>query len=274
MNAAPPPPPARHGPAEEISAALAAVRAQGPLVHCLTNSVVTGFTANVLLAAGMAPAMVDNPLEAGEFAGVASAVLVNLGTPQVHTVESMKLAATAARAAGTPWVLDPVAVGAIGWRTTQAAHLVGLGPAIIRGNASEIIGLNGGAGGRGVDSADESADALGAARQLALDYDTVVAVSGATDYLTDGARTLALSNGVDLMTRVTGVGCALGGLMAGFAAATEDRLIAAAAATTLMCLAAEDAPQHGPGSFAVGLLDQLFTLTPADLAARATVREE
>ena len=39
--------------------ALQRMRDTGPLVQCLTNSVVTNFTANVLLAAGAAPAMVD-----------------------------------------------------------------------------------------------------------------------------------------------------------------------------------------------------------------------
>ena len=34
-------------------------------MHCITNSVVTGFTANVLLALGAAPAMVDITGEAG-----------------------------------------------------------------------------------------------------------------------------------------------------------------------------------------------------------------
>ena len=50
---------------------LAAVRERGPLVQCITNSVVTGFTANALLALGAAPAMVDNLDEAPVFAGVA-----------------------------------------------------------------------------------------------------------------------------------------------------------------------------------------------------------
>ena len=50
--------------------ALQRVRDTSPLVQCLTNSVVTNFTANVLLAAGVAPAMVDIVGEAGPFAGV------------------------------------------------------------------------------------------------------------------------------------------------------------------------------------------------------------
>jgi hydroxyethylthiazole kinase len=51
-------------------------------VQCLTNAVVTNFTANVLLAIGAAPAMVDIPEEASQLAPVASGVLINLGTPQ------------------------------------------------------------------------------------------------------------------------------------------------------------------------------------------------
>ena len=258
---------------EQLAATLADYRRTVPLVHCLTNTVVSNFTANVVLASGGAPAMVDNPHEAGEFAAIAGGVLVNLGTPQEHTVTAMRLAAAAAHAHSRPWVLDPVAAGGIGWRTQVALELLESRPTVIRGNASEILGLTGGAGGRGVDSAHSSDDAVSAARALAQEYGAVVAVSGPTDYLTDGHRVVALSNGVELMTRVTGVGCALGALMAGMAAVSTDPLLAAATATTLLCLAAEDAPQHGPGSFAVGLLDGLATTTPEDLAARVQLEE-
>lgn len=257
----------------QLSAALASYRRASPLVHCLTNVVVTNFTANVVLASGGAPAMVDNPHEAAEFAAIAGGVLVNLGTPQEHTVEACRLAAASAREHARPWVLDPVAVGAIGWRTQVAVELLEQRPTIVRGNGSEILGLTGGAGGKGVESTDAAEDALHAARALAERLGCVVAVSGATDYLTDGARVVALGNGVELMTKVTGVGCALGALMAGFAAVTTDALVAAAAATTLLCLAAEDAPQTGPGSFAVGLLDALSAITPEELAERVRLEE-
>lgn len=258
---------------EQLAAALGAYRGASPLVQCLTNAVATNITANVLLASGGTPAMVDNPHEAGEFAAIAGAVLVNLGTPQEHTVAAMRLAAASTREHGTPWVLDPVAAGAISWRTTVAVELLDARPSIVRGNASEILGLTGGSGGKGVEATDAAEHALGAARALAQEYGAVVAVSGPTDYLTDGHRVVALSNGVELMTRVTGVGCSLGALMAGFAAVTPDALVAAAAATTLLCLAAEDAPQAGPGSFAVGLLDALSAITPDQLADRVRLEE-
>ena len=61
---------------------LLAVRETTPLISCITNSVAAGFTADVLLASGAAPAMVDITGEAGTFAAAASGLLINLGTPQ------------------------------------------------------------------------------------------------------------------------------------------------------------------------------------------------
>lgn len=239
-------------------------------MHCLTNVVVTNWTANVLLAAGAAPAMVDNEQEAELFAGVASGVLVNLGTPQENTVAGMRGAVRGALAAGTPWVLDPVAAGGLPWRTGVARELVAMGsPAIIRGNASEIAGLAGGAGGRGVDSTDAPDAVAAVADELARTHSCVVAVSGEVDLLTDGSRVLRMSNGHEWLTRVTGVGCSLGALMAGFAGVEDDPLVAAAAATALLTVAADQAAAGaaGPGTFAVALLDRLASLSPAELAA-------
>lgn len=124
------------------------VRATTPLVHCLTNSVVTGFTANALLAVGATPAMVDLPGEAGPFASVADAILINLGTLHAAHRDAMLEAVQVARTHGTPWVLDPVAVGILPIRTALADQLRGEHPTAIRGNASEIMALAGaGSGG-------------------------------------------------------------------------------------------------------------------------------
>ncbi|MDO5627113.1 MAG: hydroxyethylthiazole kinase [Mobilicoccus sp.] len=256
--------------------ALLAMREQGPLVHCLTNIVVANWTANVLLASGAAVAMVDNPHEAGDFAGVAGAVLVNLGTPQDETVAAMESAVSAAAGAGTPWVLDPVAAGALAWRTQVGRRLLDVAPpAIVRGNASEILGLTGGAGGRGVDATDTVDAAIDAARELASTHGCVVAVSGEVDHITDGERLVRLHNGHAWMTRVTGVGCSLGALMGAFAAAGDDALLAASAATGLLTVAADAAAaaSNGPGTFAPSLLDHLFALTPEELSTRLRLDE-
>ena len=258
-----------------LSAARTALRDAAPLVHCLTNTVVQTITANALLAVGAAPAMVDEPKEAAEFAAIASAVLVNVGTVHERTAAAMLLAARAASDAGTPWVLDPVAVGALGFRTSLAAELADLGPTVVRGNASEVMALAGaGAGGRGVDSTAAADDAVEAATALARRTGGVVAVSGPVDLITDGTRTVRVGGGDALLTRTTGAGCALGALVAAYVAVTDDPLTGAVAAHGHVALAAASAARTaaGPGSFAIAWLDALDAVTADDLAG-ADLRE-
>lgn len=259
------------GLAEASAVLLDAVRAGTPLVQCLTNHVVSNFTANVLLALGAAPAMVDIPDEAGVFAPMASAVLVNLGTLGGRQPEAMREASAAAHTAGTPWVLDPVAVGALPVRTALAAELLRSRPTVVRGNASEIAALAGtGAAGRGVD-ATLSVDAASApATELAGRLDAVVAVSGPVDLITDGSIRVRVANGDELLTRVTGAGCALGAVIAAFTAVADDPLTAAVAASCVYGVAAEDAAATaaGPGSFAVALLDALAAVAADEVVVR------
>jgi hydroxyethylthiazole kinase len=256
------------------ASALIRLREAQPLVQCLTNSVVTNFTANALLAVGAAPAMVDIEGEAGPFAAVAGGVLVNLGTPHEEQRRAMLEAAEAASVAGTPWVLDPVAIGALPVRTALAGKLAGLRPTVVRGNASEVIALAGlGGGGRGVDAAHTVDAAAPAAATIAASTGAVVAVSGAVDLVIDGTRTASVANGDPLLTAVTGGGCALGAVMAAFAALDEDRFATTVAAVTVYTVAAELAAARatGPGSFAVAFLDALATIGPDDVVARARI---
>ncbi|GAA2950133.1 hydroxyethylthiazole kinase [Microbacterium luteolum] len=257
---------------------LGVLREAPPLTHCITNAVVTGFTANVLLAVGAAPAMVDIVGESGMFAGVASGLLINLGTPTPEQRAASVEAVAGASAAGTPWVLDPVAIGALPVRTALAQELVAQRPTAIRGNASEILALAGlSAGGRGVDATDSTDAAADAALSLAARFGSVVAVSGPVDLITDGQRVLRIANGDELLTRVTGGGCALGAVMAAFLGAARragvDAFTAVASASLVYTIAAEQAALRstGPGSFAVALLDALSAVSAADLAAGARV---
>jgi hydroxyethylthiazole kinase len=258
----------------DLADALTALRDRPPLVQCLTNIVVAEWTANVLLAVGAAPAMVANLPASWGLSTIAGGVLVNLGTPYDDTAQAMQLAVAGAKLTQTPWVLDPVAAGALAWRT-QLAHqlLQEARPTIIRGNASEILALAGGTGGRGVESVDSPEAAVDVARALAKQQQSVIAISGPTDHITDGERLVRLSNGHPWLTRITGGGCALGALMAAFAAVVPDPVVAAAAATATLTVASESAAQQarGPGSFAVALLDELSLLQPADLADRVKI---
>jgi len=255
---------------------LAAIRSDKPLVQNITNTVATNFTANALLAVGAAPAMVDIAEESGIFAAGASALLVNLGTLSHQQRNAARVAVTAADQAGTPWVLDPVAIGTLPFRTDFATELLTSGLSAVRGNASEIMALAGaGRGGRGVDSTAEPATATGAALSVARKSHTIVAVSGAEDLITDGQMTVHVRGGHPLLTQVTASGCALGSLIAA-ALGTEatGALEAVVGAHIIYGLAAEHAAAQagGPGTFVPAFLDALASVTPEQVVTAARVR--
>lgn len=253
----------------QAAASLTLFRHTAPLVHCLTNEVVQTFTANVLLALGASPAMVIEPQEAAEFSAIAEGVLINVGTLTVARSEAMMVAVQAANSAGHPWTLDPVGVGALTFRSDFCQQLLEYRPAAIRGNASEIMALARQAvSGRGVDSLHDASAALEAASLLAKSTGAVIAVTGEIDFVTDGHRVLEVPGGSVMMTRVTGTGCALSAVVAGFSVLPGDRLIHIASACRLMSLAGEKAAAvaGGPGTFVPLFLDELSRLHSEGMA--------
>ena len=259
-------------PVSIIADELARLRAANPLVHLLTNEVVQEITANVLLAIGAAPAMIVAEEEASIFASISGALLVNVGTLYPARLTVMQQAVAAANKAGVPWTLDPVAVGVLDYRTQACRDLLASKPAAIRGNASEILALAGFAGnGRGVDSTAGVAAAHGAAEELARSTGAVVAVTGETDFITDGETTWATPWGHPIMTRVVGTGCALSALVAAFTAQAPNRLNAVAAACAVAGMPGQRAAasSHGPGSFKADYLDALYQINPDNLREQA-----
>jgi hydroxyethylthiazole kinase len=256
---------------------LEEMRQASPLVQCITNYVAMNIAANVLLAAGASPAMVHAEQEAGEFATIAGALTVNIGTLSPGWVAGMIDAAEAANDAGRPWVLDPVAHFATAYRRETVTALLRLKPAIIRGNASEIIALAGGASaGQGVDSGDTVASAEGSALALASRTSAVVAVTGAADFVTDGKRAVRIEGGSPLMPRVTALGCSLTCLIGAFAAVRPaDPFAASVAALAVFAVAGERAARlaEGPGSFGWRFLDALAALDPDGLDREARISE-
>jgi hydroxyethylthiazole kinase len=184
----------------------------------------------------------------------------------------MFLAGERAAERGIPVVLDPVGAGATPFRTATARGLArALRPAIIRGNASEIMAVCGDqARTKGVDSTEASGDALAAARELHAGFGSVVCISGATDYVVGGPELYRIHNGHPMMTRVTGLGCTATALCGAFAAVNPDPALAAAQAMAVMGVAGELAAEgaDGPGSLQVRFLDALYRLTSSDLAQR------
>lgn len=256
-------------------AMLTAMRDKPPLVQCITNYVAMNIAANIMLAAGASPAMVHAEEEAEDFTGIANALTVNIGTLSVQWIDGMKAAAKVAATAGKPWVLDPVAHYATGFRRKAVAELLALRPTIIRGNASEIIALAGGLSrGQGVDSRDPVEQAEKSASLLAQRHQAVVAVTGAVDFVTDGGKAMRIEGGSPLMPQVTALGCALTCLVGAFAATTpDDPFAATVAALATFAVAGEQAARKatGPGSFSWRFLDALAALDGTTLDTQARI---
>jgi hydroxyethylthiazole kinase len=248
---------------DAIHAALQDLRARRPLVHNITNYVAMTVSANVLLALGASPAMVHAVEEVEDFAAISDALAINIGTLSPPWVEAMHAAIGRARSLGKPWVLDPVGCGATPYRTKVAADLAALGPTVIRGNASEIMSLAGqvGAAGKGVDSSARAEDATGAAGALAQRTGSVVAVTGATDYVSDGTSLAAVHAGHALMPLSTALGCALSAVTAAFAAVRPPWQAAIAALAVFGAAGSVAAANcRGPGHLPAEICDALHRM--------------
>mmetsp|Transcript_20992 Transcript_20992/g.32905 ORF Transcript_20992/g.32905 Transcript_20992/m.32905 type:complete len:237 (-) Transcript_20992:253-963(-) len=222
--------------------------------------------------------MVNAEEEANDFTKISSALSINVGTALTpHWIRAMIFSADAANEHGKPWCLDPVGVGATPHRTKTCVELMEKKPTVVRGNASEIMaltaackvevpeGLKAG-GGKGVDSTAGSDEAIPAAIALARAYGSVVAVSGAVDVITDGKKKVSISNGTEMLTKITAAGCSLSCLCAAYCAVCPMALDATAAAFAHFTVAADEAMTmdevKGPGTLRVHLLDQLHLLDP------------
>src|SRR6185312_5855670 len=176
---------------------LGTIRERRPLVHQITNYVVMNETANATLALGALPVMAHAREEVEEMVGLASALVLNIGTLSPHWVEAMLLAGKAANARGIPVVLDPVGAGATRYRTETAQRILEeVRVTVLRGNAGEVATLVGVAAEvRGVESVGAGGDPADLARAAAADLGLVASVTGPVDHVSDGDTVHAVANG-------------------------------------------------------------------------------
>ena len=255
---------------------LRTMRERKPLIHQITNYVVMNETANATLALGALPVMAHAPEEVEEMASVAGALVLNIGTLSKHWVDAMLLAGKAANAAGAPVVLDPVGAGATSFRTETAHRILDeVDVAVVRGNAAEVATLAGRTAEiRGVESMEAGGAEL--AQAAAAELGRVVSVTGPADHVSDGERTLAVSNGDPLLATVSGTGCMSTAVTGSFLAVHADApLEGAVEALVAFGVAGEDAAREarGPGTFHAALYDALYGLDPATLDERVRVEE-
>ena len=245
------------------------LQTQQPLVHYITNSVAANYVANVLLAAGASPALIDNPLEAAAFTNISAALNINLGTPTSEQMQAMRAAAQQANQQQTPWVLDPVGYGPVlTWRSAMVDELLDYQPTVIRGNASEISSLAGNTVvSKGVDSTLNSQDAYLQAQNL-FQYSEVIAISGSSDFILSRVdqTVIQVDGGSYLQPKVTATGCALGALIAAYTAVAPAN-IATVTAHVHFAVAGQLAYEKtkSVGSFNVAFLDAVFNLDAAQI---------
>lgn len=233
--------------------------------------------ANILSSAGASPAMIHSINEIPEFTPKALGLCINVGTLTPDWLPSMKLAAQVANQLKKPWVLDPVAAGASSFRLKACLELIGLKPSVVRGNGSEILALSKGcvdSNSKGVDSVHDSSDAVEAAKFLAQQSGSVVAVSGAVDYITDGDRVVCVHNGVPMLQKITASGCSVTALITAFVAVDPSHPVeATASAFAIFGVASEIGMEmaRGPASLRTLLIDSLYGLDEATALGRVRI---
>jgi hydroxyethylthiazole kinase len=263
---------------QQLADEFTSLKAKHPLVHHITNYVTVNDCANITLCIGGSPVMADAAEEVAEMVSMANALVLNIGTLNERQVSSMLLAGKKANELGIPIILDPVGVGATTYRTQTADRLMDqLGVSIIKGNAGEI-GILAGTGGivRGVDSGGVAGDPVDITSRLARMAGCIVVMSGATDIVSNGKDTYLVSNGHQLMGKLSGTGCMATSIVAAFAAASKDFTMSTVAALAAFGIAGEKAARraYAPYSFKVTLFDEVASLTPEDLVVRSKVRSE
>ena len=256
---------------ESCAKAADKVRDICPLVHCITNYVTVNDVANCILAIGASPIMADDIAEAADITSISKALVINMGTLNARTVESMVAAGKKANELGVPVVFDPVGAGASNFRNETAKRILeNVKISILRGNLSEMSYLAGlEVSTKGVDTseADEKNDPVSVAKKTAAKYNCVAAITGAVDTITDGKR----------VARISGTGCMTTGLVGSFAGACDDMYTAAVTGIASMGIAGEfayeNAGEIGSGSFHISIIDAISKMNSQVFAAKAKIEE-
>ena len=225
------------------------IRRNQTMVHCITNYVTINDVANMILAIGASPIMADDWMEVREITAMCDSLVINMGTLKQNTVRSMLLAG----------------------KETAAKLLKQIHFNVIRGNISEIKTLyEGSDDGYGVDAKKDDAVTednleyvIQMAKNMAKKTKAVIVITGKTDLVTDGQQIYLIDNGVLDMSRITGTGCMLDGVIAGFIGANPDQILeAVTTAVSAMGICGEYAKEkaEGTGTLKVHLMDAMSNM--------------
>jgi hydroxyethylthiazole kinase len=270
---------------KQIGGTLEDLRQKKPLIHHLTNYVTVNDCANIVLAIGASPIMADDIEEVETITAMASALVLNIGTLNQRTIISMVAAGKKANQRNIPVVLDPVGAGASELRNRTVVRLLDeVKIDILRGNMSEIRFISGlKASTKGVDASEDdiargNTSGMETAKNLAGKLNCVVAITGATDLISDGTRCSYIQNGHPMLSRVTGTGCMSTSLVGAFAGVTTDYFLAASAGILCMGITGEiafaEAGTKGTGSFHTAIIDSISRLDNQTIMMMAQIHAE
>ncbi|MCL4558071.1 MAG: hydroxyethylthiazole kinase [Deltaproteobacteria bacterium] len=241
---------------------LTKIRNAKPLVHHITNYVVMNVSANITLSLGASPVMAHARPEVEDMVSIAQVFYMNIGTLSDHWIDAMLAAGRVANKKQVPVLLDPVGAGATKYRTETAKRILKeVKVDVLKGNAGEMQSLAGEkVKVRGVDSVTSAGPET--AQALAKEYGLVAVVTGAKDFVSDGRRSAVISNGTDMFSRITGAGCMLGSIIAGFMAVNRDCFTASIEGLVSFEIAGEKAAVRTklPGSFMTELINEISLL--------------
>ncbi len=245
---------------------LEKLRENSPLIHNITNIVVANYVANGLLSLGCSPIMSNAIEEMDELPAICQALVINIGTLTAEQVKSMIKAGISANKNNIPVVLDPVGVGATTFRQETVKTLLSeIKFDLIRGNIGEIAHLaqvNWNA--KGVDAGTGEANLSQIAKDVALKYNCIVAISGEIDYISDGSKVAKIDNGTALFPRITGSGCLLSAVCGAFLTLDDNNFDLTLSACTSYAVAGqivkENLNDNQTGQFYIGLLDSLANI--------------
>lgn len=271
---------------EKLNRILLQVKEKTPLVHHITNYVTVNDCANIVLALGGSPVMADDEAEVEEMVSIASTLVINIGTLNSRTINSMILAGKKANELNVPVILDPVGVGATSLRTKTAKLLLeNIQFDVIRGNLSEIKVLAGlSSKTRGVDVDVEEKDEIEGRKKLGEELskklNSVIAITGKVDSISYNDKTYLIYNGHPMLSQVTGTGCMCSSLIGAFLGTGEDKHIATVLGVLTMGISGERAYKAvtdkdlGTGSFRTAIIDSVSNITPEIIYEYAKITEK
>ena len=266
---------------KQILKAREKLREESPLIHAITNPIAINMVANAILFLGAKAICAVHPEEVRKITSISSSLSVNLGNITSERMKAIELAANTANKKDIPLAIDMVGVGSSTLRYNFANTLLDTNSFdLIKGNSSEIRALAlGKSQAKGIDvgEADKiKKENIGKiaeeARALAKKHKSTIIITGKTDLIVGSDSYIIVDNGVENLSKITGTGCMLTGIISSFMA-VEDPVSASILGLLILEIAAEISDTDRLYTFFVNLMDEIGTIKDDDLIKAAKLKE-